>query len=61
MTLATQEIKNNPYCKVRNCTDKADCQHAIDFLYELEKKFGRQKQITLKIGRLLIKRDRLCN
>lgn len=58
MTL-TQEIKNNPYLKVSNCTDIADLDYAIDECKRLEAKFGQSKTLDLIWIRLIKKKKRI--
>lgn len=44
MTL-TNEIRQNPYLKVSNCTDKSDLEYAIDECRKIEIKYGQSKTL----------------
>ena len=48
MTL-TEKIKANPYLKVSNCTDIADLESAMDDLRELDKEFGENNKVLMKL------------
>jgi hypothetical protein len=59
MTL-TQEIKNNPYLKLSNCTDISDLETAMDYLRKLDVQFGEQNKTLLKIwAKFLDKKNKL--
>ncbi len=61
MTL-TQQIKNNPYLKLNNCTDIADLEYAMDVLRKLDVQFGEQNKTLLKIWtKFLDKKNKLQN
>jgi hypothetical protein len=57
MTLTT-EIKNNPYFKVSNCTDRSDCDYGISECARLEKKYGQSKTLD-KIWVALINKKKI--
>lgn len=59
MTL-TIEIKNNPYLKVSNCTDKSDCEYAIEECRRLEKKYGQSKMLDKIWVSLINKKNNLA-
>lgn len=53
------EIKKNPYLKIRNCTDVADCNSGIEECRRLEDLHGRSKTLDrIWIG-LINKKNRL--
>ena len=59
MTL-TQQIKNNPYLKVSNCTDIADIEAAMDDLRKLDAEFGWDNKTLLKLwAKFLNKKKKL--
>lgn len=59
MTL-TNEINQNPYLKVRNCTDKSDCNYAIEECKKLEAKYGQSKILDRIWIALINKKKRLA-
>lgn len=59
MTL-TNEINQNPYLKVRNCTDKSDCNYAIGECKKLEEKYGQSKTLDRIWIALINKKKRLA-
>lgn len=59
MTL-TQAIKSNSYLKVRNCTDLADVNFALDELRKLDAKFGENSKMLMRLWtRFLNKKESL--
>lgn len=59
MTL-TNEIRQNPYLKVSNCTDRSDCDYAISECQKLEKKYGQSKTLDRIWIRLINKKKSLA-
>jgi len=60
METLTEIIKSNPYLKVSNLTDVADCDSAIDALIELDKQFGAENKKLLKLwAKVLDKKKKL--
>jgi hypothetical protein len=59
MTLAN-EISQNPYLKVSNCTDKSDCNYAIEECERLEKKYGQSRTLDKIWVALINKKNRLA-
>lgn len=53
MTL-TEEIKNNSYLKVSNCTDIQDINYAIDCLFCLDKKYGKNNKTLLRLWKVFL-------
>lgn len=59
MTLA-QKIANEPYLKVRNCTDIADLEYGIDQLKKLDAQYGANNKTLLKLwAKFLDKKKKL--